>query len=160
MNPTKLFRSQILFARFLCGWSIACASLPAGYDYDACPPEVIMNDMQVRDGRIVLPDGMSYTVLALSDTGQMTLPLLRKVRELVMDGATVSGPRPLRSPSLADAANEVDRLAQQVWGDVNGNRFTHHNMKRGIFLALRSAGSTHSSPPSIPFRTKDRCQYP
>ena len=105
--------------------------LPAGYDYDACPPEVIIRDMQVRDGRIVLPDGMSYSVLALPDTERMTLSLLRKVRELVRAGATVSGPKPLGSPSLADADAEVRRLAQEVWGGLNGTTVTESRFGRG-----------------------------
>ncbi len=42
-------------------------SLGPGYDYDVCAADVILNRMSVRDGRIVLPDGMSYRVLVLPD---------------------------------------------------------------------------------------------
>ncbi|MCX7011076.1 MAG: glycosyl hydrolase, partial [Candidatus Sumerlaeota bacterium] len=38
---------------------------PAGYDYDGVNAEVILTRMAVKDGRIVLPDGMSYRVLVL-----------------------------------------------------------------------------------------------
>ena len=38
-----------------------------GYDYDVVTEEVILKRMSVRDGRIVLPDGMSYRVLVLPD---------------------------------------------------------------------------------------------
>ena len=38
-----------------------------GYDYDFCPPEALLTCASVRDGRLVLPDGMSYRILALSD---------------------------------------------------------------------------------------------
>ena len=38
-----------------------------GYDYDVVTEEVILKRMSVRDGRLVLPDGMSYRVLVLPD---------------------------------------------------------------------------------------------
>ena len=54
-----------------------------GYGWDECPPEVVLTRMAVKDGRIVLPDGMSYRVLVLPDSQTMTPQLLRKVKELV-----------------------------------------------------------------------------
>ena len=57
--------------------------------------------MSVKDGRLVLPDGMSYRVLVLPDLPTMTPALLRKVKELVKAGATVVGPPPVKSPSLS-----------------------------------------------------------
>ena len=54
--------------------------------------------MTVKDGRIVLPDGMSYRLLVLPRTPTMTPRLLGKVKELVEAGATAVGTRPLRRP--------------------------------------------------------------
>ena len=36
---------------------------PTAYDFDGCTPEVVLTRMSVRDGRLVLPDGMSYRLL-------------------------------------------------------------------------------------------------
>ncbi len=47
-----------------------------GYGWDECPPEVVLTRMTVKDGRIVLPDGMSYRVLVLPDSQTMTPQLL------------------------------------------------------------------------------------
>ena len=58
------------------------------------------------EGRIVLPDGMSYRVLVLPEIDRMTLPVLRKIRELVHNGATVSG-------SEAFAITESRRLSER-----------------------------------------------
>ena len=72
---------------------------PDGYDYDYVNTDVVLNRMSVNaEGRIVLPDGMSYRVLVLPEIDRMTLPVLRKIRELVQNGATVLGPKPLQSP--------------------------------------------------------------
>ena len=75
--------------------------------------------MTVKDGRLTLPDGMSYRLLVLPTVQTITPRLLGKIKELVDAGATVIGPRPLRSPSLADYPNcdgEVKRLADELWG--------------------------------------------
>ena len=37
----------------------------AGYDWDECSADVVLNRMSVQDGRLVLPDGMSYRLLVL-----------------------------------------------------------------------------------------------
>ena len=41
------------------------AGLGAGYDYDVVTEEVVVSRLAVKDGRLVLPDGMSYRVLVL-----------------------------------------------------------------------------------------------
>ena len=91
-----------------------------GFDWDECSSEVVLDRMSVKDGRIVLPDGMSYKVLALSDSRMMKPRLLRKIKDLVEAGATIVGPKPLRSPSLSDypkCDEEVKSLAAELWGD-------------------------------------------
>ncbi len=93
---------------------------PEGYDYDVCGDEVLISRTSVRDGRIVLPDGMSYRVLVLAGGERMTLAAARQLRSLVAAGATVLGPvKPTGSPSMADGADgdaEVRRIADELWG--------------------------------------------
>lgn len=99
-------------------------SPPDGYDYDFINADVLLNRLEVADdGRLVLPDGMSYRVLVLPETGRMRPELLRKLRELVAGGATIVGPKPARSPSLMNypaADAEVRALADDLWGDLDG----------------------------------------
>ena len=49
-----------------------------GYDWDECGAEVVLNRMSVKNGRIVLPDGMSYRLLVLPQTGTATPALCGK----------------------------------------------------------------------------------
>lgn len=96
---------------------------PKGYDFDNCSAEVVLTRMSVDDGRIVLPDGMSYRLLVLPDVDTMTPALLARVKDLVYAGATVIGRRPQKSPSLNDYPQcdaEVKRLAEELWGDCDG----------------------------------------
>jgi len=96
---------------------------PKGYDFDNCSAEVVMTRMTVRDGRLVLPDGMSYRLLVLPDGHPVTPALLRRIKELVEAGATVLGSRPQRSPGLTDypkCDQEVKQLADELWGSGDG----------------------------------------
>jgi hypothetical protein len=105
-----------------------------GYDYDTCNSDVLLTRMAVRDGRLVLPDGMSYRVLVLPDTPFMTPQVLTKLVELVKQGATVIGPRPTRSPSLTEypaCDATVQRLADELWGDCDGKTVQEHKLGNG-----------------------------
>jgi hypothetical protein len=107
---------------------------PIGYGWDECTDDAVLTRMSVRDGRIMLPDGMSYRLLALSDARHMTPRLLRQLKLLVEAGATVLGPRPLRSPSLSGYPRcdaEVDQLSQALWGPCDGQRVLENRVGRG-----------------------------
>jgi hypothetical protein len=91
-----------------------------GYNFDGCAPEVVLTRMSVKDGRLVLPDGMSYSLLVLPRTGTMTPALLSKIRELVRGGATVLGAPPVKSPSLQGypaCDEQVKEIARDLWGE-------------------------------------------
>ncbi|MCP5523768.1 MAG: hypothetical protein H7A46_19700 [Verrucomicrobiales bacterium] len=106
----------------------------AGYDWDECTDDAVLTRMSVRNGRIVLPDGMSYRLIALSDSRTMTPVLLRKLKGLVDAGATIVGPRPLKSPSLSDypeCDEEVQRLGGELWGDCDGQQVKSRRFGQG-----------------------------
>lgn len=89
-----------------------------GYDFDVVTEEVILTRMTARDGRLLLPDGMSYRLLVLPDLPAISLPVLRKLEGFVNAGVTIIGPRPERSNSLSDhpvADAEVARIAAALW---------------------------------------------
>ncbi|HJZ81271.1 MAG TPA: glycosyl hydrolase [Pyrinomonadaceae bacterium] len=111
---------------------------PEGYDYDYINADVLLTRMSTdAEGRLSLPDGMSYRVLALPETDRMTVPVLRKLRELVASGATVVGPRPVKSPSLAgypESDREVQTIAGELWGDLDGISRTKHSYGKGLVV--------------------------
>ena len=90
-----------------------------GHNFDLCPAEVVLTRMSVKNGRLTLPDGMSYRILVLPQAETMTPKLLRKLRDLVKAGATIIGAPPKKSPSLQDypkCDEEVKMLAGELWG--------------------------------------------
>lgn len=109
-------------------------SIPDGYDFDELPPEVLLKQLTVSDGRLVLPSGMSYRLLVLPPGRTMTPALLAKLKELVLAGATVVGPPPTASPSLADypkCDDQVRQLAAELWGKCDGASLTNNRLGKG-----------------------------
>ena len=109
-------------------------SLGPGYDYDVCNAEVLLTRMSVTNGKIVLPDGMSYRLLVLPDRKTMPVEVLKKVQQLVEAGATVVGPRPERDPGMRDyprCDEEVRRIAAGLWGEVDGKNVTQRRVGLG-----------------------------
>lgn len=90
-----------------------------GYSFDGCAPQALMERASVKKGRIVFPDGMSYRVLVLPRVETMTPALLKKIKDLAADGATIIGSPSQKSPSLVDYPKcdvEVKKLAAEIWG--------------------------------------------
>jgi hypothetical protein len=90
---------------------------PEGYGFDFVNADVILNQLSFQGGRLVTPGGTSYRLLYLGGTSKrMTLPVLRKIRELISEGAIVAGNRPVDSPSLADDQAEFQSIVGKLWG--------------------------------------------
>ena len=92
--------------------------LPKGYSYDYINAEVLINDLSVKDGKLVLPHGTSYSVLVLPKMRTMRPSVLKKIERLVFDGAIILGYPPVCSPSMENypiADREVNELAKKMW---------------------------------------------
>ena len=118
--------------------------LPAGYDYDGISQEILRDQMTVKDGMLALPSGMRYRVLVLPNNATMTPETLRKIRQLVMDGATVVGRKPMGSPSLQNypaCDDQVRQMADELWGptsgkDVDGFSVTNMSIGKGRVIHI------------------------
>ncbi len=89
-----------------------------GYNFDACPPSMLYK-AEVQENMIVFPSGATYRVLVLPYFKTMTPELLKKIKELVRDGATIVGVPPEKSPSLSNyplCDEEVKALVMELWG--------------------------------------------
>ncbi len=88
----------------------------AGYEYDFCNATALKL-MRVQNGKIVAPSGAAYTLLVLDESAQfMTLPVLKKIKELVKAGAKVAGIKPVKSPSMSDKEVEFQAIVNEIWG--------------------------------------------
>jgi alpha-L-rhamnosidase/Glycosyl hydrolases family 2, sugar binding domain len=131
-------------------------TIPDGFDYDGCDAETLMK-MSVRDGKVVLPEGMEYRVLVLPDTTFMTPSVIKKVRELVLAGATVVGPKPTQSPSLADYPRcdaQVQTVANQLWGETAAKGAVDRIVGKGRVLANVPLEKALASGPDFDYTPK------
>ncbi|MEJ6979521.1 glycosyl hydrolase [Pedobacter sp. P351] len=109
--------------------------LPEGYDYDYINADALIGRMKAdTSGRLVLPDGMSYAILVLPDATEMTLHVLKKLKTLLAEGATIVGPKPVKLAGLNTAANadlEFASLADEIWADLDGQSRTRREYGKG-----------------------------
>lgn len=107
-----------------------------GYKTDLCNEETLAR-MTVKDGYLVLPDGMRYRVLLLPDDGTMSLPALQEIERLVLAGATVAGPKPQRVPGLTNFPDNdrlLQELADTIWGPCDGKEVKENTYGQGLVL--------------------------
>ena len=91
--------------------------VPAGYGFDYVNADALIHKLAVKDGFITTESGMRYRVLALDPySTHMSLPVLRRIRDLVKQGATVVGAKPVDTPSLADSDQEFHSIIDELWG--------------------------------------------
>ena len=88
-----------------------------GYSFDYVNADALIHKFSATNGVLTTPTGMTYRLLALDPRSkQMSLPVLRKIKELVEAGAIVVGAKPESDPSLADDQAEFHSLADKLWG--------------------------------------------
>ena len=112
-------------------------TLGEGYDHDNCNSEVLLTRMAVRDGCIVLPDGMSYRVMVLPEATPMPLKDLQKLANLVKAGATVIGPPPTGMAGMILHPGEkekFDALVKDLWGGMDGASVTERKIGAGRLI--------------------------
>lgn len=109
-------------------------ALGNGFDYDYTNTDILMNRLSVKNGKLVLPHGQSYEFLVLPDVQYILPEILEKIEQLVREGATVIGPRPVRSHGLKDwqqRDRRVIELASQLWGDCDGVNVLENQYGKG-----------------------------
>jgi len=140
-------------------------ALPKGYSYDYINGEVLRDRVKVVGHQLVLPDGMSYNILVLPKLETIRPELLQKIKELVQQGATILGPEPQRSPSLQNypsADAEVQKLAAELWGDINGTTIRKNAIGNGLVLSgmtMQEALDLLKIIPDVKVRDEDPLLY-
>ncbi len=111
--------------------------LPVGYQFDYMNAEVIEKYMTVKNGFITLPHGTQYRIMVLPKMETMRPELLTKIKQLVIDGAVILGPAPIRSPSLQNqpaADQQIQQMAAELWGNVDGVNVKSRKVGKGMIM--------------------------
>lgn len=97
-------------------WDNYFNDVPKHYAYDFVSPNAVLEALRVENGKLVSASGASYQLLYLGgSSSRMTLSMLRRIEELVSDGATIVGNAPGGSPSLDDDQVEYTKLVRKLW---------------------------------------------
>lgn len=90
-----------------------------GYDYHAISPDAF-HKVTVNNGVVTDGAGNPYRLIVLSHLGRMTEPLLRKLRDLVQQGAAVLGEPPVATPGLSNypaSDRQLKAIVAELWGE-------------------------------------------
>ncbi|TLV02759.1 glycosyl hydrolase [Dyadobacter luticola] len=91
-----------------------------GYDYDLINEDRLLA-LEVKNGIITLPHGVSYRVLVLPNHKTLSMAAMQKVETLVKAGATVIGEKPGTTASLVKypgSESKLKSIADALWGNV------------------------------------------
>ena len=111
--------------------------LGEGYDYDVINTEILLDKLDVVNGRLVLPHGQSYSVLVLPDDKRMDLDVINRIQYLVNKGATVIGPPPQTVHGLHDYVNQEQQLAgiaNELWGPCDSVNVQENSFGQGKII--------------------------
>ncbi len=98
-------------------------NLPSGFRVQKCNSDILVG-ASLKDGSVVLENGMSYRIILLPDDPGMELSTLHIIEALVKQGAIISGPKPVHTLSLKNAGDndrKLRALTDQLWGPDNGS---------------------------------------
>lgn len=113
-------------------------ALPQGYSFDYINGDIIKSTLTVKDGKLVLPNGISYSIMVLPKLQTIRPELLAKIKDLVNQGAVILGPKPDRSPSLKnypEADQQVKNIANELWGKIDGSSVKVNHYGKGLVLS-------------------------
>jgi hypothetical protein len=113
-------------------------ALPQGYSFDYINGDVIKTRLTVKNGKLMLPNGINYSILVLPKLETIRPELLAKLKDLVTQGAVILGPKPSRSPSLQgypQADKQVQALANELWGGIDGKTVKVNRYGKGMVLS-------------------------
>ena len=94
------------------------AAFPEGFKYDYCNPDVLLNRLKVKHGRLCTPDGQTYGMLWIPDSERMLPETVEKLYRLIRAGAKVVAGPPKGFATLhvdAKAEKRFTRRVRSIW---------------------------------------------
>lgn len=125
------------------------APFPDGYDFDYLNQDVLLNRLEVVDGKLRTPEGTTWQVIWLPEEQcrRLSPVTLERLQKLINDGATVIGGAPHENPSLVGgkaADSRFTSLVEELWGgESKGDRSIGKGRLlwgEGLEIALETLG--------------------
>jgi hypothetical protein len=94
-------------------------NLPSGFRANPCNFDMLQK-AKVENGKISFGRKQKFSILTLPNRKEMEFTTLKRIGELVSEGAIVYGPKPTEMLSLLGIKNntkEFNQLADSIWGE-------------------------------------------
>jgi hypothetical protein len=136
-----------------------------GYDYDVINSEILLSKLEVRNNRLYLPHGQYYEVLVLPPGRSVNPDVLKKIEQLVKDGATIIGPKPDKGVSLnhlTTVNNQIQQLTNSVWGSCDSIQIKENSYGKGKIVwgkPLRDVLIEKGIEPDVTSNQSDRLDF-
>ena len=101
---------------------------PEGFKYDYCNPDVLLNRLSVKDGRVMTPEGLSYRFIWIPENKRMRPETLERLYQMIQEGAIVVANAPKRLAGLKggeQAQQRFDQAVNDIWGKALQGQVTH-----------------------------------
>jgi hypothetical protein len=100
---------------------------PAGYKYDYCNYDVLLNRLSVKDGKIITPEGLEYKFMWIPENKRMLPESLERLYALISQGATVVANAPTAIATLSggeQTQQRFDKAVEALWANAKDGQIT------------------------------------
>ncbi len=105
-------------------------SVGAGYDYEVINTEILLNNLTVKDGKLVLSNGANFSLLALENEESINPGVLVKLRELASRGGIIVGDKPRNIAEI-----KKSQLSQKDGVELINQLWVKSTNKKGIIFS-------------------------
>ncbi len=113
-----------------------------GYDYEIINTEILLSKLGVKNGKLVLSNGASFHLLALENEDAINPEVLKKLNELLTQGAVIIGEKPhkvAQSANRPESGSGEEILLNQLWADALGKAKSSFDTRGKIWSGIGSA---------------------
>ncbi|MBR5025217.1 MAG: hypothetical protein IKX48_09130, partial [Victivallales bacterium] len=109
--------------------------LPAGYHANCIDVRSFLEMVKVKNGRIALPNGLTFPLLVANNTANVSPDVLRKLISLANEGAIILLGEPTKHAfGLTNYPSddvETQKLVRQLWTGLDGKEYTSRSIGKG-----------------------------
>jgi hypothetical protein len=104
-----------------------------GYDYDVTDTDALLRRFTFAGGALRTTEGIRYRALALPVSRIFPLSVLKFMERYAEAGGTLIGERPLRSPGIVSAADELSfqKIVRRLWSSCETSADHHVSIGMG-----------------------------
>ena len=129
---------------------------------DVIGPDVLLKRIKIENNKIVLPDGMRYSVMIMAPVKTISLKVLSKLKELVFIGMNlIVTSRPTGTPGLEDGniVTTTNDLIKELWAGLDGLNVKERAYGKGHMYWNKPFAEilvTHKVSPDFEFTAKSK----